>query len=283
MLTQRLSDTTPPQQTKTFSSSSSFKSLMNEMAELFPKLPQKFQEQARQAHSHVQLLMREGENEQAVSLMTHMRDIMRSLASDVQEVPLAEEAAPPPPTFSSQVIDTVPAIPPLPPTSSPEMIALQRSLQDLQMKVKESASISLIAKRVRDMDMEQKYFQLEERLKGLKESVNARLGTIASLSESASALARREARKRTVSKNPFCEHEATGFCEFCVGREIDEPTFPPMTRESPVASPPPLMGAAKDDLVTIEMVTQMQQTLRSYQSTLKELLKQRKQEIMSSK
>ena len=257
---------------------------MNEMAELFPKLPVKFQEQARQAHSHVQLLIREGHTDQATSLMTHMRDIMQSLVADVHDIPVTEEVAPPPLPFTSGPSpEAAPAIPPLPPSSSPEMIALQRSLQDLQMKVKENASISLIAKRVRDMDMEQKYFQLEERLKGLKDSVNSRLNSIAAITESAAALARREARKRTVSKNPFCEHEAGGFCEFCVGREVEEPTFPSMVREETPALPPQLMGAARDDLVTREMVAQMQETLKSYQSTLKELLEQRKQELASSK
>lgn len=247
---------------------------MNEMAELFPRLPQKYQEQAREAHSHVQVLMREGETDQAVSLMTHMRDIMKSLLVYDQPPP---PPAPPLPFVSSS--DMSPAIPPLPAGTSPELVALQRSLEDLQMRMKENSSINLIAKRVRDMDMEQKYFQLEERLNMLKQSVQTRLSSISVLADSAASLSRREARKRTVSKNPFCEHEASGFCEFCVGREIEEPPLP-TCRDSQAASPPMLSGTLKEDLVNKEMVIQMQQTLKSYQGTLKGLLEQRKQELL---
>ena len=277
---QRLSDTTPPQQK---ASSSSFKPLMNEMAEMFPKLSQNYQEQARQAQSHVQFLMREGYNDQAMSLMTHMRDLMRALTDGVAE-PVKTEAqmdaeVPPPLPFSDE---RAPAIPPLPPSSSPEMRALQRSVEDMQMKMKENSAINLIAKRVRDMDMEQKYFQLEERLRTLKESVSSRLESINTLTHTATLLAKREVRKRTVSKNPFCDHEASGFCEFCVGRDMEDTSLSLNSnyQRAPVtASPIPPGGLVKEEQITKEMVIQMQQSLKEYQRTMKDLLEQRKSEL----
>jgi hypothetical protein len=258
------------------SSSDTFKGLMNEMAELFPQLPEKYQNQAREAHSHVQFLMKEGENDQAIALMTHMRDLMKSLAKKPSDLPHI------PPTVEEETVerrdDAAPSIPPLPPSSSPELVAVQRTLEELEMKMKGNDSIKLIAKRVRDIDMEQKYFQLEERLRVLKDNVNSRLSSIGALSDSAAVLARREAKKRTVSKNPFCDHEASGFCEFCVGREIEEEHIVPH-KILHASAPPISSGSLREDAVTNEMVMQMQQTLKSYQSTLKELLDQRMQEL----
>jgi hypothetical protein len=281
---QRLSDTTPPQQKP---SSLNFKPLMNELAEMFPKLGQNYQEQARQAQSHVQFLMREGHNDQAMSLMNHMRDVMRALTEGAAEPVKAgaqvEPAAPPPLPFSDE---TAPSIPPLPPSSSLEMRALQRSVEDMQMKMKENSAINLIAKRVRDMDMEQKYFQLEERLRALRDSVGSRLESINALTHSATVLAKRELRKRTVSKNPFCDHEASGFCEFCVGRDMeDTPAFiKSQQQRAPItASPVPQAGLVKEEQITKEMVIHMQQSLKEYQRTMKDLLEQRKSELAALK
>jgi hypothetical protein len=133
------------------------------------------------------------------------------------------------------------------------------------------------------MDMEQKYHQLQEKLNGLKAVVHDRLSAIESLTETATSLAKREVRKRTVSKNPFCEHEASGFCEFCVGRDTEEISVPQSTRGFSPSPSPRIPDIVREDAINKEMVAQMQQTLKSYQSTLKELLEQRKQELAEAK
>ena len=252
-----------------------YKSLMHEMAEIFPKLSQNVQEQARQAQGHVQLLIKQGLTDQAIGLMTHMKDMMISLTNP-GNVPLT---APP---FSAPVDNNV-AIPPLPSSASPELQQVQRSLEDLQMRMQENSAVNLIARRVRDMDMEQKYHQLQEKLGGLKALVHDRLGAIESLTESASSLTRREVRKRTVSKNPFCEHEASGFCEFCVGRDADEMFISTANRGYNMSPSPRISDLVKEESVNQEMVAQMQQTLKSYQSTLKDLLEDRKRELAAAR
>ena len=279
----RISDTTPPSLRTQSSENESFKSLMSEMASLFPKLPPQFQDQARQAHAHVQYLLRSDAPDQAFGLLGHMRDVMKTLIPDETLEAFPSTVASPP--FKEEKIiseNTCLAIPPLPPSTSPEMVALQRSLEELRMKVQEGSAVTLIAKRVRDMEMEQKYFQLEARLKDLKVAVSGKLDTIAALTDTASSLARKEVRKRTVSKNPFCEHEVGGFCEFCVGRDIDDPflTLKP-SLAPPISTPPLLDGALREDLVNKETVLQMQQSLKTYQATLKNLLDDRKRELES--
>ena len=257
---------------------SDVKPLMNEMAEMFPKLPAEYQEQARQAHSHVQSLIRDGLSDQAVSLLRHMRDLMKDLIKKEEiQTPFSQPL---------EVEEHVVSIPPLPPSSSPEILALQRSVEEMQMRMKENSAISLIAKRVRDMDMEQKYFQLEERLRVLRETVASRLNTIDEISQTASTLARREAKKRTVSKNPFCDHETSGFCDFCVGRDFEEDKVAPLAyarRPPPAESPPSLPASVRENLVTKEMVIQMQRTLDGYKQTMNDLLQQKRLELSQIK
>ena len=139
-----------------------FKAMMNEMAGMFPQLPPNIQEQARQAHNHVQELIHVGQYQQAMSLMTHMRDIMRDL---IASSPKARESAtsleqPPflaasPPGVNLTGITNVspaavaladdgPASPPLPDNASPEMIALKRTVEDLQMRMQENSAVTLI-------------------------------------------------------------------------------------------------------------------------------------------
>jgi hypothetical protein len=185
-----------------------------------------------------------------------------------------------------QVDEHVVSIPPLPPSSSPEILALQRSVEEMQMRMKGNSAISLIAKRVRDMDIEQKYFQLEERLRVLRETVASRLNSIDSLSITASTLGRREAMKRTVSKNPFCDHETSGFCDFCVGKDGEEDAMAPLAhtrRTPPAASPPSLPPSVRENLVTKEMVIQMQRTLDGHKQTMKDLLDQKRLELSQIK
>lgn len=254
------------------------KALSAEMAALFPKLPPQFQEQARQAHAHVQALIQSNQKDQALSLLRHMRDVMKTLIpKEIQgEDDKIKQSA-------GEIISSI-SIPPLPSNNSPEMVALQRSLEELQMKVQETSAVTLIAKRVRDMEMEQKYFQLESRLRDLRVSVSEKIDSISVLTDTASTLARKELRKRTVSKNPFCEHEIGKFCEFCVGRDIDASPFE--CKPSPfasVATPPMLQGPLREDLTNKQTVLHMQQSLQTYQATLKDLLHDSKRELESLK
>ena len=260
------------------------KALSAEMAALFPKLPSQFQEQARQAHAHVQALMQSNQKDQALSLLRHMRDVMKTLIpKEIQgeDVKIKQSAG----EIISSISDSPGlAIPPLPSNNSHEMVALQRSLEELQMKVQETSAVTLIAKRVRDMEMEQKYFQLESRLRDLRVSVSEKIDSISVLTDTASTLARKELRKRTVSKNPFCEHEVGKFCEFCVGRDFDASPFEcKLSPFASVATPPMLQGPLREDLTNKQTVLHMQQSLQTYQATLKDLLHDSKRQLESLK
>ncbi len=280
-----------------------FKTMMNEMAVMFPQLPPNIQEQARQAHGHVQELIHLGHYQQAMSLMTHMRDIMRNLvatspkagggAAQLEQPPFI--AASPPGVNLTGITNVSPAAlasagepparPPLPDGSSTEIVALKRTIEDLQMRMQENSAVTLIAKRVRDMEMEQKYASLDAQLKEMKRTVADRLDRIKAIIDDSEALARVQIRKRTVSRNPFCEHGPGGECDFCVGKEMEDPDFlvekRSMTNEA--VRPPKTMNAFADDLTNHEMILNMQNTLKTYQGMLKELLKERKEELQSKR
>ena len=278
-----------------------FKSMMNEMAVMFPQLPGNIQEQARQAHNHVQELIHLGHYQQAMSLMTHMRDIMRNLIAASPKAAALEQppfigASPPgvnltdianvsPAAVGMGTSDEGPASPPLPDGTSPEMIALKRTVEDLQMRMQESSAVTLIAKRVRDMEMEQKYASLESKLKEMKHTVAERLARITAIIDDSESLARVQIRKRTVSRNPFCEHGPGGECDFCVGKDMEDPDFLVEKRVAvnDAVRPPKTMNAFADDLTNHEMILNMQKTLKTYQGMLKELLQERKDELQQSK
>ena len=283
----RVSDTTPPSAFPTQSElvGPNFKTLMGDLAKLFPQLPPALQDQARQAHGHVQTLIKHGHFDQAIGLMTHMKEMMTQMVVTVPDPPPFQTSEAPPTATADHTShqSTLPAIPPLPSSNSAEIIALQRTVEHLEMKMSESSAVTLIARRVRDMDMEQKYFQLEARLGDLKRSVGGRLDSLKILTEQTEALAKRELKKRTVSRNPFCEHEMSGFCEFCVGRDVMDGVNSEARLDVKASQPPVIPVPVREDAVTREMVVKMQQTLKSYQSTLKDLLEERKSQIMSSK
>jgi hypothetical protein len=281
-------DTTPPSAISTYNKphdgmGPSFKTLMGEMARMFPQLPPALQEQARQANNHVQFLIRSGNLEQAMGLMSHMKDIMNQLinvpepppfSTDESEAPIVKEAR-------EDKTDPIPSIPPLPSSSSVEMKALQRSVEELQLKLKETSAVTLIAKRVRDVELEKTFSQLSVRLTGVKNLVGNRIDVIQKLVQQAEVLAMRESKKRTVTKNPFCDHEPTGFCQFCVGRDFPESdeTIHANDRKISPSQPPVLDGVLKEDLINKEQVIQMTEQLRGYQQTLNELVKKRRSEL----
>lgn len=281
------SDTTPPSaisghRQDLLGGAQDFKSLMGDMAKMFPYLPPTIQEQARQAHGHIQFLLKHGHVEQAYGLTSHMKEIMAQLVnipepmpfsmetqSIVDELPVKESAA-----------DPIPSIPPLPSSSSIEVKALQRSVDELRMKLSESSAVTLIAKRVRDMEMEQRFFQLRSHLSEIKRSVADRLDSLRVLTEQAEAIAVRETKKRTVSRNPFCDHEVSGFCEFCVGRDVQEGGFSDAKPDAHGAiRPPVLQGLMKEDLVNKESVIRMQESLKDYQANLNVLLEQKRAQL----
>ena len=284
-----------------------FKSLMAEMALMFPQMPGNLQEQARQAHSHVQELLHGGHYQQAMNLMTHMRDIMRNLTVSSptsgivnsvapqlkHETPLTPPfiAASPPGINMTGITNVSPAAveapssPPVPDSSSAEMVALKRTIEDLQMRMQENSAVTLIAKRVRDMEMEQKYATLEAQLRELKRSVADRLDRIKNLIDDSEVLARVQIRKRTVSRNPFCEHGPGGQCDFCVGKEMEDADFLVEKRAivNEASRPPKTINTFAEDLTNHEMILNMQNTLKTYQGMLKELLQERKEELQSRK
>lgn len=276
-----------------------FKVMMNEMAVFFPQLPSNLQEQARQAHSHVQELIHGGHYQQAMGLMTHMRDIMRNLtAASPEKGPQIQQppfilASPPgvnltgitniSPAAVHVVEEAAPVTPPLPDSSSTEIVALKRTVEDLQMRMQENSAVTLIAKRVRDMEMEQKYASLETQLKEMKRTVSDRLERIKTLIDDSESLARVQVRKRTVSRNPFCEHGPSKECDFCAVKVMEDIIHPAERRASlnDAARPPQTMNAFSDDLANHEMILNMQNTLKTYQGMLKELLQERKAELES--
>lgn len=272
-----LNDTTPPQKTVGEILGPEFKKNMADLAALFPKLNGPLQEQARQAHAHVQTLIKQGNYDQASSLVRHMRDVMSEVVNKGETVP--------PPT-SSSLAPSVPslAIPPLPMDSSgsPEMTQLKRTVEDLQMKVKDNAAISLIAKRVRDMELEQRYTALETQLREVRNAVSAKLDRISQLTDETEYLAKIQIKRRTLSKNPFCQHAPSGYCEFCVGKEInaEDENFL-VTSHRPTTAGMPLAGGgvSAETLANRETIAKMQDTLKSYQGILKELLQERKQQL----
>ena len=285
-----LTDTTPPTNSD---NGLEFRELMGQMALMFPKLPPKLQEQARQAHSHVQTLIRNNQQAEAVNLMKHMREMMAHIVTDDSSSPQlrpdSEKSLPFPPPSKSGVArneesETVPAIPPLPENSSPEMVALRRSMEDLQMQMQESAAVTAIAKRVRDMELDQRYASLNMQVKEMKASITNRLETVRRLTEEAEMLARREVRKRAVSRNPFCEHGPTGYCEFCVGKDFEDDDVMTVPQAVFLSDhPPPAAGAGAENAINHEAIRAMQNTLKSYQTTLKELLEERKRELAERK
>ena len=276
-----------------------FKGMMNEMAVMFPRLPGNIQEQARQAHSHVQELIHGGHYQQAMGLMTHMRDIMRNLTAaspekgpQIQQPPFIT-ASPPgvnvtgitnvSPAAIHVLEEAEPVTPPLPDSGSNEIVALKRTVEDLQMRMQENSAVTLIAKRVRDMEMEQKYASLDSQLKDMKRAVSDRLERIKTLIDDSESLARVQIRKRTVSRNPFCEHGPSKECDFCAVKEIEYLEYPADSRTflKDAARPPKTMNAFSDDLTNHEMILNMQNTLKTYQGMLKELLQERKDELSS--
>jgi len=295
-----VSDTTPPPAVASGGITSShvmgpeFKALMGDMAVMFPKLTEPVQEQARQAHGHIQTLIHSGHYEQALSLMRHMKDVMKNiLTSSGTQQPLPFL---PPNTFLdsplttslSRVIENIAASSPPPPPVVPqvqvgdEMMALKRTVEDLQMKMQGNSAVTLIAKRVRDIELDQRYTTLEAQVREMRHVVENRLDRIRSVVDQAETMARIEAKKRTVSRNPFCEHGPAGECDFCVGKEFEDADFLVTKRsnlDSHAVSPPKATGAASEDLVNREMILSMQTSLKTYQGMLKEMLEERKREL----
>jgi hypothetical protein len=264
-----------------------YKNLMGQLARMFPQLPENVQEQAREAHNHVQLLIRKRLFDQALGLMSNMRDLMKQLISVPKPPPFQQEEEfvsnmqpPEPRTARQNYGETSPSIPPLPPSTSPEIRALQRSVEDLHKKLYETSAVTLIAKRVRDLELEQNYRSLTSDLNQMKRSIVERLSSIRAFAENAEKLALVEAKKHTVSRNPFCEHEVDGFCEFCIGRDgIAPEVIMEAITESKANQPPMISGALKEDLLTKESVIRMQDSLSSYQESLDKLLARKRAEL----
>jgi hypothetical protein len=149
------------------------------------------------------------------------------------------------------------------------------------MKMSGNSAVTLIAKRVRDIEMDQRYSTLETQIREMRHLVEARLDKIRGLIDKSETYARIEAKKRTVSRNPFCEHGPAGECDFCVGKEFEDADFLISNRavDSGVIIPPRTTGAMSEELVNREMILSMQNTLKSYQGMLKDLLEERKKEL----
>lgn len=282
-----LVDTTPPPKTVGEFLGPQFKATMAELAALFPKLPAHMQDQARQAHSHVQTLIRAGHYDQAAGLVDHMKKVMLELVTAGKEGSFElSETTKESNLETDHVVPTL-AIPPLPTDESASMTQLRRTVEDLEMKMKDNAAISLIAKRVRDMELEQRYNTLEQQLREVKRVVEEKVGRIRQLSEETERLAKIQVKKRTVSRNPFCQHGPTGYCEFCVGKDMspEEEGFMVSSRatsKSLLPIPTNSAGVSAENNTNREIISKMQDTLKSYQGILKELLEERKQQMSKS-
>jgi hypothetical protein len=295
-----ISDTTPPPAppaSRADVMDPEFKSLMGEMAVMFPKLPEPLQEQARHAHGHVQSLIANGHRDQALNLMKHMRDVMSEVVggSHALSAPPFIPGVPDSPlpvnltrnvfystADSPPIVSNIEAASPPPHTTDEsEISALKRTVEDLQMKMSGNSAVTLIAKRVRDIEMDQRYSTLETQIREMRHLVEARLDKIRGLIDKSETYARIEAKKRTVSRNPFCEHGPAGECDFCVGKEFEDADFLISNRavDSGVIIPPRTTGAMSEELVNREMILSMQNTLKSYQGMLKDLLEERKKEL----
>jgi hypothetical protein len=182
---------------------------------------------------------------------------------------------------SPPVAGTENAVSPPPPADESEITALKRTVEDMQMKMSGNSAVTLIAKRVRDLEMDQRYGALEAQVREMRHLVENRLDKIRSLVDQTETLARIEAKKRTVSRNPFCEHGPGGECDYCVGKDFEDADFLISKRsvESPAINPPKTTGAISEDLVNREMILNMQNTLKTYQGMLKDLLEDRKREL----
>ncbi|KAF4734890.1 hypothetical protein FOZ63_019289 [Perkinsus olseni] len=157
---------------------------------------------------------------------------------------------------------------------------LRRQVKELKMELartKGPESAQEMEKRLRMQEMEQRYSTLESTVKDLRGLLSDQLGRTTQAVQQAEFQVKEQERveKAKRPKNPFCRHGADDVCEFCEARKGRN-----LGSEPSLAAGPPRTAPLGDQQGRYEdLFHEMQSTLLSYQQSLVDMLKERKEDL----
>ncbi|KAF4684770.1 hypothetical protein FOZ60_007327 [Perkinsus olseni] len=157
---------------------------------------------------------------------------------------------------------------------------LRRQVKELKMELartKGPESAQEMEKRLRMQEMEQRYSTLESTVKDLRALLSDQLGRTTQAVQQAEFQVKEQERveKAKRPKNPFCRHGADDVCEFCEARKGRN-----LGSEPSLAAGPPRTAPLGDQQGRYEdLFHEMQSTLLSYQQSLVDMLKERKEDL----